>query len=117
MGRPVPPGILLAVEKQRARQIFDQIVDATVPRDPALLEWERGNVFKMRIFPIPAHGDRRVRLSYSQVLPVVGDRLRYRFPMGGTGASGTSIDRSGMRASHERTDPETMIPAIRGPMM
>jgi ferric-dicitrate binding protein FerR (iron transport regulator) len=81
------------VEKQRARQIFQQIVDATVPRDPALLEWERGNVFKLRVFPIPGRGERRVRLSYTQVLPVVGDAVRYRFPLGGTGATGTTIDR------------------------
>ncbi len=80
------------VEKQRARQIFAQIVDATVPRDPALLEWERGNVFKLRIFPIPGRGERRVKLSYTQVLPVVGGKLRYRYPLGGSGATGTPID-------------------------
>lgn len=80
------------VEKQRGRQIFQQIVDATIPRDPALLEWERGNVFKLRVFPIPGNGDRRVRLSYTQVLPVVGDNVRYRFPLGGTGAGGTQIE-------------------------
>lgn len=80
------------VEKQRGRQIFQQIVDATIPRDPALLEWERGNIFKLRIFPIPAHGVRKVRLSYTQVLPSVGDALRYRYPMGGSGATDTSID-------------------------
>ena len=80
------------VEKQRARHIFQQIVDATVPRDPALLEWERGNVFKLRIFPIPGRGERRVKLSYTQVLPVVGGKLRYRYPLGGTGATGTPID-------------------------
>ncbi len=81
------------VEKQRARQIFQQIVDATIPRDPALLEWERGNVFKLRIFPIPGRGERRVKLSYTQVLPVVGGKLRYRYPLGGAGATGTPIDK------------------------
>lgn len=80
------------VEKQRARRIFAQIVDATVPRDPALLEWERGNVFKLRVFPIPGRGERRVKLSYTQVLPVVGGKLRYRYPLGGSGATGTPID-------------------------
>ena len=81
------------VEKERGRQIFQQIVDATVPRDPALLEWEQGNMFKLRVFPIPGRGDRRIRLSYTQVLPVVGDTLRYRFPIGGSGATGTEIGR------------------------
>ncbi len=79
------------LEKQRARRIFKQIVDATIPRDPALLEWERGNVFKMKIFPIPGRGARKIRLSYTQVLPAVGDSLRYRFPLSGSGASGEEI--------------------------
>ncbi len=82
------------LEKERARQIFKEIVDATVPRDPALLEWEHGNIFKLKIFPIPGRGERKIRLSYTQVLPVVGDTLRYRYPMSGasTGATGTEIE-------------------------
>lgn len=81
------------VEKTRGREIFAAIVDATIPRDPALLEWERGNQFKLRVFPIPGRGDRRVRLAYTQVLPVAGQTLRYRFPLAGSGAGGTEIDR------------------------
>lgn len=81
------------VEKTRGREIFAAIVDATIPRDPALLEWERGNQFKLRVFPIPGNGDRRVRLAYTQVLPVAGHTLRYRYPLGGSGAGGTEIDR------------------------
>ena len=82
------------LEKQRAREIFRQIVDATIPRDPALLEWERGNIFKLKIFPIPGRGERKIRLSYTQVLPAVGDNLRYRYPLSGasTGATGTEIE-------------------------
>jgi hypothetical protein len=79
------------LEKQRARQIFRQIVDATVPRDPALLQWEQGSVFKLNIFPIPGKGERRIKIAYTQVLPTVGDALRYRYPMGGSGATATEI--------------------------
>jgi hypothetical protein len=79
------------VEKQRARAIFRSIVDATVPRDPALLEWERGSEFKLDIFPIPGHGERRIKLAYTQVLPEAGDTLRYRYPMGGGRATATEI--------------------------
>lgn len=79
------------LEKTRARQIFRQIVDATVPRDPALLQWERGGVFKLNIFPIPGHGERRIKIAYTQVLPTVGETLRYRYPMGGSGATATEI--------------------------
>lgn len=79
------------LEKQRARQIFREIVDATVPRDPALLQWEEGSVFKLNIFPIPAKGERRIKIAYTQVLPTVGEALRYRYPMGGSGATATEI--------------------------
>ena len=81
------------LEKERAREIFRQIVDATIPRDPALLEWEKGNIFKMKIFPIPGRGERKIRLSYTQVLPTIGDTLRYRYPIAGasSGATGEEI--------------------------
>ncbi len=79
------------LEKQRARSIFRQIVDATVPRDPALLQWEEGSVFKLNIFPIPGKGERRIKIAYTQVLPTVGEALRYRYPMGGSGATATEI--------------------------
>jgi hypothetical protein len=79
------------LEKTRARQIFRQIVDATVPRDPALLQWEQGSVFKLNIFPIPGNGERRIKIAYTQVLPSVGESLRYRYPMGGSAATATEI--------------------------
>lgn len=80
------------VEKTRARRIFKSIVDRVVPRDPALFEWEQGNVFKLKIFPLPPHGERRVKLSYTQVLDEAEPgQLRYRYPMGGSGAGATEI--------------------------
>ncbi len=106
------------VEKQRARRIFQQIVDATVPRDPALLEWERGNVFKLRIFPIPGRGERKVKLSYTQVLPVVGGKLRYRYPLGGTGATGTPIDNFAFTVRLDGSEiPRDQLDEITTPML
>src|SRR4030095_9225766 len=34
-------------------------------RDPALLEWQRGGRFELKIFPIPKRGSRRVALTYT----------------------------------------------------
>lgn len=50
------------VERTKARQTYEAIVDAM--RDPALLEWEAGNRFKLRVFPIEARADKRVVLRY-----------------------------------------------------
>ena len=38
------------VEKQRAREIYETILRER--RDPGLLEWTGGNLFKARVFPI-----------------------------------------------------------------
>ena len=70
------------VEAKRAAAIFKSIVDDTVrPRDPALLEWVKGSEFSLKVFPLPAHGSRRMVLAYNQVLPVAGGSVRYVYPL------------------------------------
>jgi ferric-dicitrate binding protein FerR (iron transport regulator) len=50
-------------------------------RDPALLEWQRGGNFELRIFPIPAHGSRRVVIAYTQVVQNTPEGRRYVYPL------------------------------------
>ena len=85
------------VDRDRAAAIFrGAIVNATptqpkpleeiiwVPgpwRDPALLEWQRGGRFELRIFPIPKHGSRRVVLAYTEVVKATGGARRYTYPL------------------------------------
>ena len=54
------------VEKQRARAIFEDILRRR--KDPALLEWTGGNMFKARVFPIEPLSEKRIRIRYTQVL-------------------------------------------------
>ena len=42
----------VVVEKAKGRQVFETIVRQGI--DPGLLEWTKGNVFKARVYPIPA---------------------------------------------------------------
>lgn len=56
------------VPRQKARVAFEEEVRKQV--DPGLVEWSGGNMFKTRVYPIPAGGTRTVRLRYSTVLPV-----------------------------------------------
>jgi predicted Zn-dependent protease len=67
------------VEKQRAREIFETILRER--RDPGLLEWTGGNIFKARVFPIFAHSEKRIKISYTQVLPMQGNRYRYSYAL------------------------------------
>jgi hypothetical protein len=54
------------VEKQKARQTFESIERRGV--DPALLEKNEGNVFSVRVFPIPINGYKSVRITYEEKL-------------------------------------------------
>ena len=67
------------VEKQRAREIYETILREK--RDPGLLEWAGGNLFKARVFPIEAHSEKRVKITYTQVLPLRGRRYRYSYAL------------------------------------
>ncbi|MFO0933564.1 MAG: VIT domain-containing protein [Planctomycetota bacterium] len=67
------------VEKERARAIYEDILRRK--RDPGLLEWEGGNLFKARVFPIFPHSEKRIRIRYTQVLPLEGETYRYRYAL------------------------------------
>lgn len=57
----------VAVERVQARAAYEQTVHRRL--DPALAEWSAsGNVFRFRVYPIPANGTKSVRLSYDQEL-------------------------------------------------
>ncbi|MCE9564870.1 MAG: hypothetical protein K8U57_22780 [Planctomycetes bacterium] len=65
------------VEKERARGIYETILREK--RDPGLLEWAGGNMFKARVYPIPAYAEKRIKISYTQVLPLQGNRYHYSY--------------------------------------
>lgn len=61
------------VEREKARKVFEQVVDSM--QDPALLEWEHGSIFKMRVFPINAHETKLVTVRYLTPLRRSQDKL------------------------------------------
>lgn len=67
------------VERQRAREIYEDILRRK--QDPGLLEWEGGNLFKARVYPIPPRGEKRIRLRYTEVLPLEGETYRWRYAL------------------------------------
>ena len=75
------PGVML--EKRRANQIYSEIKAQVV--DPGLLQQddEHGgtSAFSAKVFPIPAHGAKRVELEYTEMLPVEDLASRFSFPL------------------------------------
>ncbi len=75
-GKPVEGKVLSADE---ARQTYEDIVRTL--RDPALLEYIGRGAFKASIFPIPAGGERRVELEYTQALTAENGLVAYTYPL------------------------------------
>ncbi len=75
-GKPVAAELLAA---DKARGIYEDIVRKM--KDPALLEYAGRDVFKVRIFPIEPHSQRRVTLSYSQLLKSDAGLVSYTYPL------------------------------------
>ncbi len=67
------------VKKDRARSVFEEIARQRI--DPGLVEWVRGNSFKTRVFPIPAHGTRKIMVRYVAELAPARGGATYHLPM------------------------------------
>lgn len=69
--RPAVP-----VDKAKGQQVFEDVIRARV--DPALLEVTQGNHYKLRVYPLPPQGTRRVVLHLAQTL---GRDARLELPL------------------------------------
>lgn len=67
------------LDKNEARQIYEDIVRRK--KDPALLEYFKDGMFKASVYPIPANGEARIKLNYSEVLKASGGICSYRYTL------------------------------------
>ena len=87
--------------KEEARRIYDNIVRSR--RDPALLEYVGKNLFQASIFPIQPNSDKKIELSYSQILTGESGTVAYRYPLG-----------TGWKANGFIPQPPRPVPMTRG---
>jgi hypothetical protein len=66
------------VERAKAQKVYEDIVDKML--DPAILEWEQGNVFKLRVFPIEPGQPKRIVIRYLAPLHETSDGWQYVYP-------------------------------------
>ena len=88
--------------REEARRIYDEIVRRQ--RDPGLLEYAGKDLFQASIFPIPAHSDKKLELTYTQVLRAESETVAYRYPLG-VGRQLTEIGTVSGRIELESKDP------------
>jgi Ca-activated chloride channel family protein len=66
--------------REEARRIYDEIVRKQ--RDPGLLEYAGKDLFQASIFPIPPRSDKKLELTYTQVLRAEAETVAYQYPLG-----------------------------------
>jgi Ca-activated chloride channel homolog len=98
--------------REDARRIYNDIVRAR--RDPALLEYAGKNLFQASIFPISPNSDKKIELTYSQVLRNESGTVSYRYPLGTGWQANGWFDRPPRRSPfpipRRRYEPENQIP-------
>ncbi|MFC2160915.1 VIT domain-containing protein [Acidobacteriota bacterium] len=67
------------LDRDQARRIYEDIVRRM--KDPALLEYVGRNLFRARVYPIPARGEKRIKLSYTEILKSESRFVRYLYPL------------------------------------
>jgi Ca-activated chloride channel family protein len=67
------------LDRDQARQIYQDIVRRM--KDPALLEYMGRNMFRARVYPIPARGEKRIQLSYTEILKAENNLIKYVYPL------------------------------------
>jgi Vault protein inter-alpha-trypsin domain/FecR protein len=115
------------VDKAKGAAIFRGAIQNAIPKapkpkeeiiwvpgpwhDPALLEWQRGGRFELRIFPIPKRGARRLVIAYTEtVAPVAGTR-RYVYPLPQSTSSEMKIGSFGVDVQVLGADPKLGVKA------
>lgn len=96
------------VEKKRARQIYESYKQTRT--DPGLLEQVNYKTFEMRIFPIAAGAEQRVRVTYYQELDYDHDWATYVYPLATT--TRTDIDQQTTGKFALSLDVKSEIPIV-----
>jgi len=88
--------------REEARRIYDEIVRRQ--RDPGLLEYAGKDLFQASIFPILPHADKKLEITYTQVVHAESGTVAYRYPLG-TGRQITQVGSVAGRVEVESKDP------------
>ncbi len=93
------------VPRQEARRILEAEIRKGV--DPGLVEHVQGNVYRTRIYPLPAGGTRTIRIVYVGDLACEGNSAAYHLPL----AHAKDLERVSLRVEVTRGE---VVPEISG---
>jgi Ca-activated chloride channel family protein len=74
-----------------AKKIYTEIVTRT--HDPGLLEYMGNNLFRVKVFPVPARGDQKVKLSYTSLANADAGLIEYVYPLKTDGKATRTLEK------------------------
>ncbi len=78
------------IEAAKAREVYTSIVRRT--QDPGLLEYLGNNLAQLKAFPIPAHGDQKVALSFQSIAANENGVVEYVYPLKTDGKAAATLE-------------------------
>ncbi|MCY7345190.1 MAG: VIT and VWA domain-containing protein [Pyrinomonadaceae bacterium] len=97
--------------REEARRIYDEIVRRQ--KDPGLLEYAGKDLFQASIYPIPPNSDKKLEITYSQILKAESGTVAYRYPLG-TGKNLWSQQNSFEDSNAQRNVPPQKFGTVSG---
>jgi len=90
-----------------ARNVYEDFVRRAI--DPALLEYVGRETLSARIFPIPDGDERRIEITYSELLAAEGGVYRYRYPLDTERFSAWPLERVSISVDMETSAPLSAV--------
>ncbi len=91
------------LDAKKASQIYTDIVRRT--QDPGLLEYLGNDLMRLRVFPIPPHGDQKVKLSFKSVAQKDAGVVEYIYPLKTDGKSTRTLEEFSVKISLKSQTP------------
>jgi Ca-activated chloride channel family protein len=87
-GKEVPGEL---IDAAKARKIYTDIVQRTL--DPGLLEYMGNDLLRVKVFPVPAHGDQKIKLSYTSIANNDNGLIEYIYPLKTNGKATKTLEK------------------------
>ena len=79
------------VESDKARGIYTDIVRRM--QDPGLLEYLGNNLLRLRVFPVPAHGDQKLMVKFTSLAENESGFVEYTYPLKADGKNSDQLEK------------------------
>jgi Ca-activated chloride channel homolog len=79
------------VEADKAREVYTGIVRRM--QDPGLLEYLGNNLLRLRVYPVPAHGDQKLMVKFTSLAEDENGFIEYTYPLKADGKNTDKLEK------------------------